>query len=110
MRWGRWAALLAIVVATGVFAALNSGERTALNLGVATIYRVSVVRLVLGSFLLGMVTMFLVGLRQDLRLRRLLRRHGLVDSRGMIQEPRPPEPHRPHWDTPVAESAPHRID
>jgi uncharacterized integral membrane protein len=69
----RWATLLAVVLLTGVFSYLNAGQRITLHLGFTTLYRLSLSHIVLGAFLLGMLTMFLVGLRNDLRLRRDLR-------------------------------------
>jgi uncharacterized integral membrane protein len=70
MSGGRWAALVAIAVLSGLFAYLNAGQRVTLHLGFITVYRLSISHVVLGAFLLGMVSMFLVGLRNDLRLRR----------------------------------------
>jgi len=81
MRGGRWLILAAVVLFSGLFAYYNAGERTTLNLGFTVLYRISLVRLVLGSFILGMVAMFLVGLRQDLRLRRYL--EGIEGTRAV---------------------------
>jgi hypothetical protein len=76
----RWLLLLAVAVTAALFAYLNGGERATLHLGFASIYRVSVPRLVLGSFLLGMLVMWGIGLRHDLRMRRVLREHGITDE------------------------------
>lgn len=79
MRNGRgwiWAALALIGAIAALFASFNTGERVALNLGFTMIYRVPLVPLIFVAFLLGMTTMFLVGLRHDLRVRRALREAG----------------------------------
>jgi len=89
MRGGRWLILAAVVLFSGLFAYFNAGERTTLNLGFTVLYRISLVRLVLGSFILGMVAMFLIGLRQDLRLRRYL--EGLEGTRTAPPPLRDPE-------------------
>lgn len=73
MKAGRWGTLLLVALLAGLFAYLNAGHRVTLSLGFITLYRISLVRLVLGSFVLGMITMFLVGLRHDLAMRRALR-------------------------------------
>jgi hypothetical protein len=80
MSLSRWGMLLAVAALAALFAYLNGGERAALNLGFVTLYRVSVPRLVLGSFLLGMLVMWGIGLRHDLRVRRILREHGLAEE------------------------------
>ena len=71
--WGRWAAVAILVVVAGMFSFLNAGERVAVNVGYTVIYRISLVGLVFGAFLLGMVAMFLFGLRHDRRIREALR-------------------------------------
>lgn len=73
MKGLRWVLLAVIVVLAGLFTYFNRGERTALHLGFGTFYQVPVATVVLVAFLLGMVAMFLLGLQQDLRIRRLLR-------------------------------------
>jgi uncharacterized integral membrane protein len=95
MRGGRWLILAAVVLFSGLFAYYNAGERTTLNLGFTVLYRISLVRLILGSFILGMIAMFLVGLRQDLRLRRYLQ--GLEAPRA-VSPPRIDPPARPEYD------------
>jgi uncharacterized integral membrane protein len=71
-RW-RWAILLLVAILAGAFAYLNGGERIALNLGFTVLFRVPLSIVVFGAFLLGMIVMFLLGLRHDLRVRRVLR-------------------------------------
>lgn len=75
-RWVRWGGLTLIGIVAALFASFNAGERVALNLGFATLYRIPLVPLILGAFLVGMATMFLLGLRHDLRVRRALRDAG----------------------------------
>ena len=71
--FGRWVAVAALVAAAALFSFLNSGERITLNVGFTVIYRISLVGLVFGAFLLGMIAMFLFGLRHDRRIREALR-------------------------------------
>lgn len=95
----RWAGLVLVVLLAGLFAYFNGGERVTLNLGFAVLYRISLVGLTFTAFLLGMVLMFLVGLRHDLEVRRLLREYRIasrlpereVEHAGALQErPDPP--------------------
>jgi uncharacterized integral membrane protein len=83
----RWAGVAAIVILAGVFSWFNSGESAALHFGLFNVYQIPVVTVFYVSFLLGMVTMFLLGLRHDLQVRRLLR------ERGFAEEPRPEPRH-----------------
>src|SRR5690606_14630974 len=69
----RWMGVAILVIVAAFFSFLNAGERAALNLGFTTVYRISLVALVFGAFLLGMVTMFVFGLRYDRRVRDALR-------------------------------------
>lgn len=80
MNARRWTMLLMVALLAALFAYLNGGERAALHLGFVSLYRVSVPRLVLGSFLLGMLVMWGIGLRHDLRVRRVLRDHGIEED------------------------------
>lgn len=73
MTRGGWLGVAALALLAAAFAYANRGEAAAVHLGFATFYRAPVALLVLGSFLLGMVAMLLLGLRQDLRVRRMLR-------------------------------------
>jgi uncharacterized integral membrane protein len=75
-RAWRWAGLALIGALAALFASFNAGERVALGLGFTTIYRVPLVPLIFLAFLVGMTTMFLLGLRHDLRVRRALREAG----------------------------------
>lgn len=90
-------ALAGITLAAGLFAYLNGGERVILNLGVATFYRAPLATVVLAAFLLGMVTMFLLGLRHDLKIRRGLRkleeRPAPEPPENVVEEPVQPSIH-----------------
>lgn len=76
----RWLPTLIIGLAAAAFAWANRGETAAIHLGFATFYRTPVSVLVLGAFVLGMLVMFLAGLRHDLRVRRALREHTAADA------------------------------
>lgn len=89
-RWSRWGWLALTAVLAAVFAYLNSGEHAALNLGFTVLYQVPVVALVFVAFLLGMVAMFLIGLRHDRRVRRLLRESGFAEQASRRADPDPP--------------------
>lgn len=73
MTRGAWFGVAALALLAAAFAHLNRGETAAVHLGFTSFYRAPVAVLVLGSFLLGMIAMFLLGLRHDLRVRRMLR-------------------------------------
>lgn len=73
MSTRRWLAPVLVAVFAALFARLNAGEAVTLHLGIATLYRIPFAPLVLAAFLLGMATMFMLGLRHDRRVRRLLR-------------------------------------
>jgi uncharacterized integral membrane protein len=57
------------------FAILNGGERVTLRLGFATVRSVPLSVVVFVSVVVGMLLVFAVGLRADLRTRRMLRRY-----------------------------------
>ncbi|MDQ3388531.1 MAG: LapA family protein [Gemmatimonadota bacterium] len=69
----RYLPTIGLALLAAIFAWINRAETAALHLGFATFYRTPVAVLALGAFLLGMVAMFLLGLRQDRQLRRELR-------------------------------------
>ena len=85
----RWLPLAAATLLAGAFAYLNRGETATLRLGVTSLYQAPVVGVAFVAFLLGMLAMLAFGLRQDLRTRRLLREHGLLDAADRPVEPRP---------------------
>jgi hypothetical protein len=80
--WGRWVGVALLVIAAGLFSFLNAGERVTLDLGIFTLYRISLVGLVFAVFLLGMVAMFLFGIQHDRQIRDALR--------GQHRPPPPP--------------------
>lgn len=88
-RWWRWAALALIALLAGLFAAFNAGERVALNLGFTMLYRIPLVPLIFVVFLAGMTTMFLVGIRQDMRVRQALRDAGFAERARERDRDRP---------------------
>lgn len=83
MTRGSWIGAAALALAAALFAYANRGEVSVLHLGIATFYQLPTSLLVLGSFLLGMCAMLLLGLRHDLRVRRVLeeRERGAVFPR-----------------------------
>lgn len=72
-------ARIAIVAGCSILAAwfawLNGGERVDVRLGIATLEAVPVSVVVFASILFGMSLLFFVGLRADLRTRRMIRRY-----------------------------------
>lgn len=72
--WGRrlGMGLVLTVLATG-FAWLNGTERVDLHLGLVRLRDVPLPAVVFGTFLLGMLSLFLASLRSELRTRRRLR-------------------------------------
>jgi uncharacterized integral membrane protein len=87
-----WLILILVGVGAGLFAYFNGAERVTLRLGFTSLYRVPLSTLVLGAFLLGMLTMFGLSLRHDLRLRRELRARDEERERTLppYREPDPP--------------------
>lgn len=65
--------VLLVLAGTMAFAALNSGARVTLDLGVTTLYRIPVVYVAVGGLLAGMLIMLVAGIRSDLKVRRILR-------------------------------------
>jgi hypothetical protein len=64
--------IAALALAMG-FAALNSGQRVTLRLGLITLYGVPLTVIAFGSVLAGMVVMLVAGVRSDLKVRSILR-------------------------------------
>jgi hypothetical protein len=93
----RWVGVAILVAVAAIFSFLNSGERVTLNVGVTILYRISLVGLIFTAFLFGMVAMFLFGLRQDRRIREILRER----SQRPIDPPyRPPVGYPPSSEPP----------
>jgi uncharacterized integral membrane protein len=90
---GRWIGVAVLVLLAAVFSLLNAGERVTLNVGFTMLYRISLVGLVFGAFLLGMIAMFLFGLHHDRRIRAALRESS--------RRPAPPDRYSPEPQTPL---------
>ena len=99
--WGRRIGIGSLVLVSGIFSFLNAGERVTIDVGFTVLYRVSLVGLVFSVFLLGMVTMFLFGLRQDRQMRTALRqREQLFRAREPHRQSSPPPPPPPSQQAP----------
>lgn len=73
-----WVRALTFVVVAGLafaFAVANGDQQVTVELGLVTLRSVSLPVLVFGSVLVGMLAVFVAGLRADLRTRRTLRRY-----------------------------------
>ena len=73
-----WIRALTFVVVAGLafgFAVANGDQQVTVELGIVTLRSVSLPVLVFGSVLVGMLAVFLAGLKADLRTRRTLRRY-----------------------------------
>lgn len=76
--------LLGFTIVAALFAYFNAGERVAVHLGVGVLYQVPLVGFAFIVYVLGMLTMYFLGLRHDLRVRRVLREYGLEE---VLEEP-----------------------
>lgn len=76
----RWLPLAGVTLLAGALAFLNRHETVSLRLGVVTLHQTPLALVGFAAFMLGMLSMLVLGLRQDLRLRRLLRERGLLDA------------------------------
>ncbi len=72
---GRIAIILGSSALAALFAWLNIGERVTLRLGIVTLRSIPLSAVVFLSILFGMTLVFAVGLRADLKTRRMLRRY-----------------------------------
>ncbi len=72
---GRIAIILGSSALAALFAWLNMGERVTLRLGIVTLRSIPLSAVVFVSILVGMVLVFAVGLRADLKTRRMVRRY-----------------------------------
>lgn len=68
-----WLGIAVLLGTSLLFAALNSGHRVTLRLGIATLYGVPLTVVAFGSVIVGMVVMLVAGVHSDLRVRRILR-------------------------------------
>jgi uncharacterized integral membrane protein len=87
----RWLPFAAVTLAVALFTWWNRGERVVVDVGFATFYRAPFTFVVFLAFLAGMLSMLLLSLRHDLRLRRELEARGLLDRPAA--EPASPPPH-----------------
>jgi uncharacterized integral membrane protein len=76
----RWLPIAAVTLFAALFAWLNRGERIAVDVGVATFYRAPLTVVLFLAFVAGMLSMLLLSLRQDMRMRDELRARGLLDA------------------------------
>ena len=90
-EWRRWLLLGLAVLFAALLAYLNSGERVSLHLGLFVLYRLPLVAILFVAFLLGMVAMFLIGLRHDMRVRRVLREYRIQEERRPWRTEPPPD-------------------
>ena len=65
--------IVALLGCSLLFAALNSGQRVTLRLGILTLYGIPLTVVAFGSVIAGMVIMLVAGIRSDLKVRRILR-------------------------------------
>lgn len=72
---GRVAIIAGCSMIAALFAWLNASETVTLRLGFATLRSVGLPVVVFGAILFGMGLLFAVGLRADVRTRRMLRRY-----------------------------------
>ena len=86
---GRIAIILGSSALASVFAWLNIGERVTLRLGIVTLRSIPLSAVVFLSILIGMTLVFAVGLRADLKTRRMLLRYR--DALGQGSPPDRPE-------------------
>lgn len=100
-RW-RWGVLAGITLLAAIFAFMNNREAVAVDFGLFVLYQVPLVWLIFFAFLLGMVTMFVIGLQQDRKIRQLLRERRL--------DAPPPHPVRPYPPARVDPYPPARVD
>jgi hypothetical protein len=88
----RWLPALGITLAAAAFTWLNRGERVAVDVGLFRFYRAPLTLLVFLVFLAGMLSMLLLSLRHDRRVREELRARGLLEP-----APRPAAPAASAW-------------
>ena len=72
---GRILFILAFSTLAAGFAVQNGGTRVTVHLGVLTLRSISLPAVVFSSIVVGMLMVFLAGLRADLRTRRMIRRY-----------------------------------
>ncbi|MFW6084629.1 MAG: LapA family protein, partial [Gemmatimonadota bacterium] len=82
----------ALALLSAAFAWLNGGVRVDVNLGLVRFSGVPLPVLVFTAFLLGMLTLFLAGLKAELRTQRMLRRYRDLLSTEGAPDAAPPRP------------------
>jgi uncharacterized integral membrane protein len=88
---GRWLPAAGVTLLAAGFAWLNRGERVPVDLGFFHVYRAPLTVVTFLAFLAGMLSMMVLGLRHDRRVREELRRRGLLDI------PPPAQPAASAW-------------
>ncbi len=84
---GRVLTIVTCSILAALFAWLNAGESATLRLGFTTLRSVPLSAIVFGSILFGMALLFTVGLRADLRTRRMLKRYRETLGRVSGEDP-----------------------
>lgn len=79
MSLNRWLPALGVTLVAATFAWLNRGERVMVDVGLFRVYRAPLTMVTFLAFLAGMLSMLVLSLRQDRRLREELRAHGLLE-------------------------------
>lgn len=103
MSASRWLPAAGVTLFAACFAWLNRGERVVVDLGMFRLYRVPITVVAFAAFLAGMLSMLMLSLRHDRRVREQLRAHGLLEPEsarpaaapaasawGVVHEPAPP--------------------
>lgn len=72
----------AVLFALGWFAYAHAGQTVDLNFGLFRLRNVPLPFALYGAIILGMLVVLVVGMKADLRMRELLRRHGIEPGRG----------------------------
>jgi uncharacterized integral membrane protein len=80
-RFLRGFGVVALLGFSLMFAALNSGHRVTLRLGLITLYGVPLTVVAFGSVIVGMVVMLIAGVRSDMKVRSILRARLAAEDR-----------------------------
>lgn len=93
-RMKRIGAVVVVGLLAGGFALANRLETVAVHLGFTVLNQVPLAGFFFVAFLGGMAAMLLLSLPEDMRVRRVLRQHGLLDADGALVQPpaSPPAP------------------
>ena len=86
----RWLPVAAVTLLASAIAWFNRGERVAIDLGIVRFYRAPLTIVLFAAFLAGMLSLLLMSLRQDRRLRdELLRMRLPPPEAPPLREPQP---------------------